>query len=251
MKDCYFLAALDALFENPLATQQVMKDIQQVGPQQFWVNRADGNRVWVDLDQQPDFPGRVFGPLAYQVMEAAYKNLPLQYIGPYASSVDRGGYSVDVWLAMLKRMQGLNPVQVNGTNWQTSLANYGQSALVESVLYQAASQSPQALVTATTMKPPKENLVRSSQPYPGLGGRRCWVYRMFGKEWVPHHVYSVVGYGWNPNGLTITVDNPYLTAGETVAKTTMSLPQFLQLFSRLDAVQFMGSNKPLPAHKTK
>jgi hypothetical protein len=240
MKDCYFLSALDALFENPQLTQYVMQDIQQVNPQQFWVNRADGKRVWVDLSQQPDFPGRVYGPLAYQVLEAAYRDLPLQTIAPYPSSFDQGGYSVDVWLALLKRAPGLNPVQVNGTNWETSLADYGQYGLVESVLYQAASQSPPALITATTINPPQAQLTRSRQTYPGLGGNRCWVYRMFGQEWVPHHVYSVVGLGWNDNGLTVTIDNPYLTTGQAEAKTTLSLPQFMQLFSRFDAMQFMG-----------
>jgi hypothetical protein len=236
MKDCYFLAALDAAFDEPAATAYIMKAIQPVGPAQFWVNRSDGRRVWVDLAEQPDFPGRVKGPLAYQVLEAAYRDLPLHTLAPYPSYFASGGYSVDVWLALLGRMPGIRPMQSNGTNWDTSLANYGEAAAVEAVLYQAAMQAPPALMTATTLNPPKNQQVKSKDRYPGLENHRIWVYKQFGLEWIPHHVYKVSA-SFGDNGLLVTVDNPYLSEGQTQAKTTLSLPQFLQVFSRFDALQ--------------
>jgi hypothetical protein len=238
MRDCYFLAALDALFTHPMATQALMQNIKPVDERRYWVKRCDGKTVWVNLDTEPDFPGRTKGPLAYQVMEAAYRDLPLHSIAPNPSSFTEGGYSVDVWLALLRHMPGTRAVQAGGSDWSTPLGNTSEGSLAESTLQSAALNAPPALMTASTCKWPKDKLVKSKDRYPGLNNQRCWVYKAFGQEWIPHHAYSVVKTEWDANNtFSITVDNPYLSQHQTKAQTRLTLPQFLHLFSRFDAFQ--------------
>lgn len=239
LKDCYFLSALDALFQNEPLTRAVMKDVTPVNETCYWVKRSDGRRVWVDLTRQPGFPDRVRGPLGYQVLEAAYRDLPLSIVAPDPSRFDQGGYSVDVWLALLRNQPGIFPVQYGGNDWETTLGQGGYADGVAAVLYQAANQSPPALVTATTLKKPREQTVKSRYTYGGLNYQQARIYKRFGHEWMPHHVYSVTDLTYDKSGnLLITVDNPYLGVGQQTAKTVLTLPEFLQVFSRLDALQF-------------
>jgi hypothetical protein len=241
LRDCYFLSALDAVFNNPQATDWVMQTITPINETEYWVKRGDGRTVKVDLSATEGNPERVQGPLAYRVLEAAYRDIELSEMAPYPSSFDEGGYSVDVWLNVLRGMPGITPVQIDANDWQSSLAQSGQGNAAAVLLYQAADSNPPALITASTMKMDSSQLVKSQGTYSGLGNRPSMVYKRYGHEWMPHHVYSITRVWWQNGNLMVAVDNPYVANGKTQAQTILALPQFLDIFSRLDGLQLPPS----------